>query len=125
MSYFFVALGGALGALARFLISNFFAKHFCIFFPCGTLFVNLLGSFLITFIMSFFLASGTDPLYRYLIVVGFLGAFTTLSSVTYDTLFLFREGYPFLALLNIFLNLFLSLLFGILGLALGKFWFYK
>jgi len=38
--------------------------------------------------MTFFTASATDPLYRYLVVIGFLGAFTTLSSVTYDTLLL-------------------------------------
>ncbi len=125
MIYLFVALGGAFGALARFLISAFFAKHLCAFFPCGTLFVNLLGSFLITFLMTYFLASGTDPLYRYLIVVGFLGSFTTLSSVTYDTLFLFKEGYTLLALLNIFSNFFLSLLSGIGGLAMGRILFYK
>lgn len=125
MIYILVALGGALGALTRFLISNFFAKHFCVFFPCGTLFVNLLGSFLITFLMTYFLASGSDPLYRYFFVIGFLGAFTTLSSITYDTLLLFREGYPWLALVNVFLNFFLSLLSGVGGLALGNFLFYK
>jgi len=125
MIYFLVALGGAIGALSRFLVSNFMAKKVCAFFPCGTLTVNLLGSFLITFIMTFFTASGTDPLYRYLMVVGFLGAFTTLSSVTYDTLLLLKEGYFFLSFLNLFLNTFLTLFCGILGLALGRFLFYK
>lgn len=125
MFYFLVALGGAAGALARFIISNFFAKHLCVFFPCGTLFVNIFGSFLITFSMSYFLASGTDPIYRYFFVVGFLGSFTTLSSITYDTLLLFREGYTLLALVNISSNFFFSLLSGVAGLALGKFLFYK
>lgn len=125
MIYLLVALGGALGALARFLTTTFFAKHLCAFFPCGTLFVNLFGSFLITLSMSYFLASGTDPLYRYFFVVGFLGAFTTLSSITYDTLLLFKEGYTLLALVNVFSNLFLSLLSGVGGLALGKYLFYK
>ncbi len=125
MIYFVIALGGAAGALTRFILSNFFAKHFCVFFPCGTLFVNILGSFLITLVMSYFLASGTDPIYRYFIVVGFLGSFTTLSSITYDTLLLFREGYPWLALVNVFLNFILSLLSGVGGLALGKFLFYR
>lgn len=125
MIYLFVALGGAAGALARFLLSSFLAKYLCAFFPCGTLIVNLLGSFLITLMMSYFWASGADPLYRYLLVVGFLGAFTTLSSITYDTLFLFKEGYVLLALLNVFSNFFLSLLSGVGGLALGRVLFYK
>jgi len=125
MIYLLICIGGALGALLRFLISNFMAKKVCAFFPCGTLTVNLLGSFLITFIMTFFTASSTDPLYRYLVVVGFLGAFTTLSSVTYDTLLLLKEGYFFLSFLNLFLNTFLTLFCGVLGLALGRFLFYK
>ena len=87
--------------------------------------MNLLGSFLITLSMSYFLASGADPLYRYFFIVGFLGAFTTLSSITYDTLLLFKEGYSLLALVNVFSNFFLSLLSGVGGLALGRFLFYR
>ncbi|MEZ0344306.1 MAG: CrcB family protein [Caldimicrobium sp.] len=74
--------------------------------------------------MSYFLTSGSDPHYRYLFVVGFLGAFTTLSSITNDTLFLYREGYPWLSLVKVFSNFF-SLLAGVGGLALGNFLFYN
>lgn len=125
MTYIAIAIGGALGAILRYLIANLFSKHICASFPCGILFVNVIGSFLITLFMTFFAFSAIDPLYRLFFVVGFLGSFTTLSSITYDTIFLIKSGAYFLAFLNLFLNFFLSLLAGFGGLVLGKILFFK
>lgn len=125
MSYIVIAIGGALGAVLRYLIAGFFSKHICSSFPCGILFVNVIGSFLITFFMTFFTFSAIDPLYRLFFVVGFLGSFTTLSSITYDTIFLLKSGDYFRAFLNLFLNFFLSLFAGFGGLVIGKILFIK
>ncbi|MFN4131626.1 MAG: fluoride efflux transporter FluC [Caldimicrobium sp.] len=115
-----VGIGGALGSMLRFLISTLMIKYVCSIFPCGTLVVNLVGSFFITFLMELFIFSTIDPMYRYLLIIGFLGGFTTLSSVVYDTLTLFRKGELVLAFLNLLLNYFLSLLFGLIGLLMAK-----
>lgn len=120
MTYLVIALGGAIGALLRYLIASLFSQHICSTFPCGTLFVNVLGSFLITLFMTYFTFSALDPIYRLFFVVGFLGSFTTLSAITYDTILLLKSGAYFLAFLNLALNFFLSLLAGFGGLILGK-----
>lgn len=125
MTYIVIAIGGAVGALLRYLIASLFSKHVCATFPCGILFVNVLGSFLITLFMTFFTFSALDPIYRLFFVVGFLGSFTTLSSITYDTIFLIKSGAYFLAFLNLFLNFVLSLFAGFGGLIVGKFLFLR
>ncbi len=125
MKYLFIAIGGAFGALSRYFIVLFFAKTFSTSFPLGTLAVNVTGSFVITLIVSFFFYSGIDPLYRYLFITGFLGAFTTFSSFTFETIQLLKEKLLFLSLLNIVLNFALSLGAGILGIALGNYLFFK
>ncbi|MFN3406727.1 MAG: fluoride efflux transporter CrcB [Caldimicrobium sp.] len=117
---FLVGVGGAFGSIFRFLISFFMIKYVCSSFPCGTFLINLIGSFFITFLSEIFIASAIDPNYRYLLIIGFLGGFTTLSSVTLDTLNLFRNGYHFLAFLNLFLNSMATLFSGFLGLVIAK-----
>ena len=125
LSLLLVGIGGALGSMLRFLLSSFMAKYFCTSFPCGTLIVNLLGSYLITFLMEIFITSAVDPLYRYLLIIGFLGGFTTLSSVTYDTLTLFRNGESLLAFLNLFFNALLTLCAGFLGYITARLLLFK
>lgn len=110
-----IGFGGALGSILRYFISTLMVKYICSSFPCGILTVNLIGSFLITFLMEFFITSAIDPLYRYIFIIGFLGGFTTLSSVIYDTFILLQNGKLILALLNLLLNSLLTLTFGLLG----------
>jgi CrcB protein len=125
MKYLFIAIGGALGALSRYFVVLFFAKAFSTNFPLGTLAVNVVGSFIITLITTFFLYSGIDPLYRYLFITGFLGALTTFSSFTFETIHLLKEKFFFLSFLNVILNFSLSLGAGIIGIALGNYLFFK
>ena len=85
-----VALGGALGAVARFVVASGFARRFGTGWPWGTLFINLTGCFLI----AVFAARLTSPSMRYLLPVGFVGAYTTFSTFEYETMRLFELGQP-------------------------------
>ena len=77
MMYLMIALGGALGALARFLVSGWFV------FPLGTLAVNLVGSFVMGLAFVFLSSRGLDRV-MFFAMTGFLGAFTTFSAFSLD-----------------------------------------
>ena len=77
MMYLMIALAGALGALARFLVSGWFV------FPLGTLAVNLVGSFVMGLAYVVLTSRGLD-LVMFFAMVGFLGAFTTFSAFSLD-----------------------------------------
>jgi CrcB protein len=87
-----VAAGGALGAVARFLVGALFVQRIGAHWPWGTLFINLSGCLLI----SLFLGAGSgrvaDTNLRYLLPIGFVGAYTTFSSYEYEILWLFEQG---------------------------------
>ncbi len=93
-----VALGGALGAIARFGVSTLLPR---IAFPWHTLAVNLVGSFVLG---ALFLDHGMEHNARLLVAVGFLGAFTTLSTYSVESIELWREGTPRLAIANVVAN---------------------
>jgi CrcB protein len=111
-----VAVGGAFGAVARYLINisplaNIFEK-----FPLPTFFINITGSFFIGFL--FVLLSDKFPInenFRITIIVGFLGAFTTFSTFELEIFLLVRERYFTMA----FVYLFLSVLVGFVGVLSG------
>lgn len=94
-----VALGGAFGAAARYGIGRWFVQQGHTGLPWGTWTVNLLGCFLIGIALPF-LANNVEKGYL-LLVVGFLGAFTTFSTFSMDTLMLFSNGKSGAALFNI------------------------
>lgn len=116
-----IMLGGALGAAARFLVSGTITEKFAGTFPYGTLTVNVLGSFIMGLLAMWLVERmGLDPLWRLAIFVGFLGAFTTFSTFSMETLNLFEEGLELRALLNMFVNVSLSVTAVWLGVLLGK-----
>jgi CrcB protein len=91
--WLWVALGGAVGAVSRYLVAGFVQKKAGFAFPVGTLSVNVLGSFIIGFFITYFLEFlALPPQIRALVVIGFLGAFTTFSSFSYETISLLLEG---------------------------------
>ena len=95
-----IALGGALGAVARSLVTGAFFKWLPAAFPWGTLAVNVLGSFAIGILFAWLSgALWLHTMARPFLVVGFLGAFTTFSAFSIETLTLLDDGRAGLALL--------------------------
>lgn len=93
--YLLIALGGALGSVARFALSGFVAHHWGQTFPWGTLVVNVLGSFVIGFFATLTSPDGrmlVGPGGRHFFMTGVLGGFTTFSSFSLQTLNLAQEG---------------------------------
>ena len=91
--YLLIALGGALGSIARYGVGSWVAGRLGIRFPYGTLIVNITACVIIGFTMSF-LGRHTDigPAWRFLIPVGFIGAYSTFSTYEWETLIELREG---------------------------------
>lgn len=111
MNYLFIGIGGIFGALARYAIGKWITQRWQSSFPLGTFFINLSGAFalgiLVTFFAKFF------PAYSNLKVMtttGFLGAFTTFSTFTYESLRLIEDGQYYQA----FKYIVLSTIFGII-----------
>ena len=109
MTYLLVGAGGALGAMGRHFCSEFIDSHVHSF-PLGTLFVNVMGSFLIGVITAFVISRGGFQNWRLFLVTGFLGGFTTFSSFSLATVRLMQNGLFFSAILNVLANVALCLL---------------
>ena len=121
MEFLIVAIGGALGALSRYLTVTTVAKIFGAGFPYGTLLVNTLGSFILVFFVMLTIEKLTiDPMWRLFFAVGFLGSFTTFSSFSYETIVLFQDGEYFKGITNVLLNNVFSLSAGLIGLISAK-----
>jgi fluoride exporter len=100
--YLMVMLGGATGSLARFVLGTAIMNRVGGRFPFGTVIINITGSFLIGFIMTMLTERlNPSPNWRLLLVVGFLGGYTTFSSFEWETIGLVRDGGRWLALLNV------------------------
>ena len=104
MAVLWVALGGALGSVARFAISGAAVRWLGAGFPYGTLFVNVTGSFTIGLLAALAAADGRPAMgadARAFLLVGVLGGFTTFSSFSLETLNLARSGALGPAILNV------------------------
>lgn len=91
MQVLLVALGGALGATLRYLVTSWVQQRVD-FFPWGTLVVNLLGSFLIGVVLELTVRGFLSSQARLFLAVGLLGGFTTFSSFSWETLALLEDG---------------------------------
>lgn len=92
MFLLYLALGGVLGTLARYLLGGWIHAWAGSAFPWGTLGVNLLGSLLLGFAIRATEIIPLSPEMRGLITIGFCGAFTTFSTFSYETVVLMQEG---------------------------------
>jgi len=100
--YFLVLIGGGTGALARYVASSTIMTRFGGTFPLGTLVINITGSFVIGFLMTILTERfKLDPNWRLLLVVGFLGGYTTFSSFEWETYTAVRDGARWTGALNV------------------------
>ncbi|WP_457566964.1 fluoride efflux transporter CrcB [Desulfurobacterium sp.] len=117
MIFLYVGIGGFLGAISRFLIAGFVQKLTGSTFPFGTLTVNVLGSFIIG-ILAMLFKDIIAPEWKALFITGFLGALTTFSSFSYETVALIQDGLVLQGIMNIALNVFLCLTATVTGMYL-------
>jgi fluoride exporter len=91
--YLLIAIGGALGSIARYWVGSTIAGRVGIKFPYGTLVVNLTACLLIGFAMTFLgKRADLNPAWRFLVPVGFIGAYSTFSTYEWETLSTLRSG---------------------------------
>lgn len=111
-----VGAGGCLGSIARFVSQQLISRYYPSSFPWGTLFVNVLGCFIIGVIYALSeKGSLLSPEWRLLLATGFCGGFTTFSSFAYENVALIRDG----EFLYTFIYIAASLLIGLVGAYLG------
>ena len=115
-------MGGFLGAVGRYWISGL-AQKFSDRFPLGTLSVNVLGSFILGLLATLFLEKMiVNQEIRLFLLVGLLGAFTTYSTFSLETLNLMRSGEWMFAGFNILANVVGTLLAVWAGVGIAKLW---
>lgn len=116
-----IAAGGALGALSRYWVVGLVSRLFERTFPYGTLAVNIVGSFLIG--ISYILIVERLHVaseWHAVLMVGFIGAFTTFSTFSLETVSLLQEGRLTVALTYIFSSVLVCLLATVAGMYLAK-----
>lgn len=92
MTWIGVALGGATGALFRFWLTQVIGERTTGTFPWATLLINLSGAFLLALLHPLLLSTVTAASVRLALTTGFLGAYTTFSTLTWEALVLLREN---------------------------------
>lgn len=121
MTYLLIMLGGGAGSLARYLAGSVIMNRFGGRFPIGTMIINVTGSFLIGILMTLFTERfAPAPVWRPLLVIGFLGGYTTFSSFEWETLSAVREGGMWVGLANVVGSVTLGYLAVWLGAALAR-----
>jgi fluoride exporter len=111
VSYLLVALGGAFGATARYVVADLVHRAMSPFFPWGTFIVNVSGCFVFGLVAGLGDARGVvTPNVRAFVLVGILGGYTTFSSFTFETMSLARGGQIPQALANVLGQVTLGLL---------------
>jgi len=114
---FIIGIGGFLGAITRYGVALWIGQRWGRSFPLGTFVINVSGSFLIGLLMSLLTERFmVNPQWRLLLVVGFLGAYTTFSTFEYETGTLLKDSEWLIAGLNVVLSVFA----GFIALKLGE-----
>ncbi len=117
MNYLIIGAGGFVGAITRYTLAVWVGERWGRSFPLGTFIINITGSFLIGLLMTLMAERFTEnPQWRLLLVVGFLGAYTTFSSFEYETGALLKDGEWLFASINVIGSVFV----GFIALKLGE-----
>lgn len=114
--YLIIAIGGALGAITRYEIGRLAAERFGMRFPVGTLFINISACFLIGFSVEFLNRhTNINEAWRYLIPVGFIGAYSTFSTFEWEVWTDFTSGAFWIGVLYMVV----SIVAGLIAVAIG------
>ena len=119
--YWMVGLGGFAGAIARFWLGEYIGNRMGTRFPYGTFAINISGSFLIGLVVTV-LAERThwNMSWRYLIPIGFIGAYTTFSTFELEAFESMRDGQILIAFLNVALSVVIGFVAVWLGVITGR-----
>lgn len=117
-----VGIGGAVGAICRFFLSRIIQLISGFTFPYGTLVVNIIGSFLITFLSVVLIdrVGEWSAELRALLLIGLLGGFTTFSSFSYEVVDLWESGQGIKVALYLLLTIVLCIGGAFGGIAIGR-----
>lgn len=115
-----IGLAGAVGAVARYLLGQYIAKRTALTFPPGTLIINVSGAFLIGLTFALGIKHTLTSTAQSVLATGFLGGYTTFSTMSWESVQLMREISPARSLLYLAGNVIPGLLAVALGIALGR-----
>jgi CrcB protein len=119
--YLIIAAGGALGSMARYWVGSTISGRMGTRFPYGTFVINITACIVIGFSLTYLgKRTGMDPAWRYLIAVGFIGAYSTFSTFEWEALSTLRSGAFALAALYAVGSLILGLFATWCGAALAE-----
>lgn len=116
-----ISLGAILGANSRYFVSRWAARALSPVFPYGTLLINITGSMLLGFFLIWTSERVlADPKWRFLVAIGFCGAYTTFSSYAFESMYFFEQGQWGLFAANVLGNNLLCLTACLGGMALAR-----
>jgi CrcB protein len=119
--YLFIALGGGLGSVARYVVGVAVSNRLGIRFPYGTLIINISACLIIGFSLEILNRhANVNPALRYLIPIGFIGAYSTFSTFEWEIFSNLNSGAFWIAILYVTASLVSGLIAVALGAALGK-----
>ena len=119
--YIYIALGGALGSIARYSVGSTIVSRLGTKFPYGTFVINITACVIIGFSLTYLNKRvGLNPAWRFLVPVGFVGAYSTFSTYEWETLSTIRSGAFLEASLYAFSSLFLGLVAVWVGILIAE-----
>jgi len=117
-----VSSGGALGALLRFYLGNFLKIYFLNNFY-ATLSINIVGSFLIGYLVSLgYIKNLSETFIKYFLIIGLLGSFTTFSAFSYEVVDLFLSKKLFHGIVYVISSVFFCIIAAYIGIYIHKVW---
>lgn len=114
-----VGLAGSLGALSRYLLGRLVAERISKEFPLGTLLINITGSFVIGLLFALAARNIISSMLQLILATGFLGGYTTFSTMSWEIIQLARSGSRATSVLYLASSVALGLLAAALGLLIG------
>jgi len=119
--YLFIAIGGALGSVARYVVGTSVSNRLGLRFPYGTLVINITACVIIGFSLEILNRhTNVNPAFRYLIPIGFIGAYSTFSTFVWEIFSSLNSGAFWVATLYVVTSIVFGLVAVALGATLGK-----